>query len=536
MSNKVVKPSSKPRGRKIPEADWNEHRDIILHLWLEDGEEGRTIDEIVEIMRRERNFVATASQYHNRIVKKWCLRKNATKAEWRKLYWNEVNRKSAGKSIRVLFNGRTVPDEKKRREWERYGFASEVQPEVLSPLPEAFEYRPLDTESAASTSRYSREVSTMTSASQIHIIRQGSDISRSPVIRSQNSSRIVQGTGSHTVLSVSMNIIHPFSWAATLDWTNLTKAMGSDRQIVQIWKPDQNRFKAMFYSQHQTALTVATTTDSLVLQHLLSYILNGISYPRFEDLSIVYRWMSQMPRRAVLRFFQTLPTESVDVIRQRIRVAAKGNGDADTVQSILELEYDLCTSTPYSKDDVLFILDAIKTHRSTIKPIVKVLVEYASRISPDQDLVLQEVQKLAGFVKKVDRLQIMWIPLKAGAIPTKDCFVAARYDTTMLYELVALGNKSIFDWIQEGLLTTAIYSVCGDSASERTLVEWILCLFNTSMKQGLWTECEAPDVSSSLVHALQAALGTQFHWVTATIYNTCCELGYEVGFCYKDHN
>lgn len=62
MSNKIVKYSKhhhKPRGRKIAEADWDKHRDKILHLWLEDGDEGRTLDEIVEIMRREHQFSAT---------------------------------------------------------------------------------------------------------------------------------------------------------------------------------------------------------------------------------------------------------------------------------------------------------------------------------------------------------------------------------------------------------------------------------------------------------------------------------------------
>lgn len=62
MSSKIVKYSQRPektRGRKIAEADWDKHRDKILHLWLEDGDEGKTLDEIVDFMRREHNFVAT---------------------------------------------------------------------------------------------------------------------------------------------------------------------------------------------------------------------------------------------------------------------------------------------------------------------------------------------------------------------------------------------------------------------------------------------------------------------------------------------
>jgi hypothetical protein len=63
MSNRIVKsskkPQEKPRGRKIAEADWDKHRDKILHLWLKDGDEGRTLDEIVNIMIRGHQFVAT---------------------------------------------------------------------------------------------------------------------------------------------------------------------------------------------------------------------------------------------------------------------------------------------------------------------------------------------------------------------------------------------------------------------------------------------------------------------------------------------
>ena len=59
MSNRITKSSNKPRGRKIAEADWNKHRDRILHLYLDDGGEGRTVHEIVEVMKRECNFVAT---------------------------------------------------------------------------------------------------------------------------------------------------------------------------------------------------------------------------------------------------------------------------------------------------------------------------------------------------------------------------------------------------------------------------------------------------------------------------------------------
>lgn len=59
MANKVVKHSKKPRGHKISEADWNQHRERILYLWLQDGGKGRSLNEVVEIMKGEHNFTAT---------------------------------------------------------------------------------------------------------------------------------------------------------------------------------------------------------------------------------------------------------------------------------------------------------------------------------------------------------------------------------------------------------------------------------------------------------------------------------------------
>ncbi len=128
MSNRVSKPSNTDRGRKKTEKDWNDQYYRILHLWLKDGGEGRRLDEIVEIMKKKHGFRATATQYHNRLVKKWNVRKRIKKDEWRKLFWNEKDRRQAGQSCEVLFYGRPLLPETKAREWYRYDFASESRP------------------------------------------------------------------------------------------------------------------------------------------------------------------------------------------------------------------------------------------------------------------------------------------------------------------------------------------------------------------------------------------------------------------------
>jgi hypothetical protein len=63
MINRIDKRSKtdagKSRGRKIADIDWDKHRDKILHLWLEDNNGKRTLDDIVGIMKRDYGFVAT---------------------------------------------------------------------------------------------------------------------------------------------------------------------------------------------------------------------------------------------------------------------------------------------------------------------------------------------------------------------------------------------------------------------------------------------------------------------------------------------
>ena len=128
MSYRIDKPKNKQRGRKIPDEQWDSLRVRILHLWLHDGEEGRSLEHVAQILKREHNFVVTSSQLHNRLVKKWDVHKYHTRDEWRRLYWDEIDRQPA-ETIRVYFNSHLISTETKEREWERYGFYSETRPD-----------------------------------------------------------------------------------------------------------------------------------------------------------------------------------------------------------------------------------------------------------------------------------------------------------------------------------------------------------------------------------------------------------------------
>lgn len=73
----------------------------------------------------------------------------------------------------------------------------------------------------------------------------------------------------------------------------------------------------MFYSQYQDLLTVAKITKSLLLQHLVSSIINGVTITDNQNQGSVFRLLITLPKQAIFGFFKTLPEETIDIVRQR---------------------------------------------------------------------------------------------------------------------------------------------------------------------------------------------------------------------------
>ncbi|KAH6616456.1 hypothetical protein C7974DRAFT_474931 [Boeremia exigua] len=525
MSNRVSKPSNKHRGRKIPDAQWECNRDRIIHLWLEDGDDGRKLDEIVKIMGDRHKFHATAAQYHNRFVKKWNIRKNVTKNEWRKLYWDNADRRQAREDYEVFFNGRLLTSEQKSREWERYGFASESRPGDLSPLPETFEYRPCD------TTYVPNPVEQLSSLVSNHMRINESNvnpITDDALVRTAPSQMIL-GSRSHVFLDTS--VISPFSWSFWLDWTKLTKLVGHDHQIVHAWRPDLNQLNAMFYSQNQTPLTVATATTPLLLQHLVSSIINGVTHAKNRTQGDVFHLLITLPRQAVSKFFKALPTETVDIVRQRLREAALRYSKPDTVQALLELEQSLCVSTFRAEAEVFAVLDRLKTCDEIVAPII---VRYASRVSREQDIVLSRLLSIFSGCKSNDLrllkfVALMQIPIEAGASLTEPCFFVRWHTRATLEELIRLEESDILVWIERGLLATATQSISQyGSLRDNTLLNWILSSlkrhFHQQLTQDMWTDHDAAATCCALVNAFQAALDRAYEWLIEAIYDTSYQL------------
>lgn len=328
-----------------------------------------------------------------------------------------------------------------------------------------------------------------------------------------------------------------------VDWTSLSKTISSDNQIARVWKPDLSQLNAMFYPQHRIQLAENMATDSHVLQYLVSLILNGIRYPGSEGLTKFYRWLARVPRRSVLSIFATFSVENVDVIRQRIRVEAVSKTDADTVIALLELEYDLRTDDSYLEADVDFMLEALGP-RDTARPIVC----YASKISPSQNLFLQKllrarkaykIYRTPDHIYSTDWLNLVQIPIEAGAVVTIQCFLLKSIDCDTLDYLLENGQKDLIQWLQVGLLAVALETTA-EGYNRKPLLRWILsrleALVSERTTRDQLSTHDAAVVRSVLSSGFRTALdhADTWDWAPETIYDTCCHLGCQMYYCETD--
>ncbi|KAJ8115899.1 hypothetical protein OPT61_g2562 [Boeremia exigua] len=549
MSNRVSKPSTRNRGRKISDQQWDSHRDRILLLWHGDGGEERTLDEIVNIMRQKHNFVATASQYHNRLVKKWNIRKRLTKNEWRKLFWDNIDHEQSGQSYEVLFNGRLISNETRAREWERYAFISESRPrgelqrEIdsnlpaltisdMSPLSENFEYRPChDTRVLESSEKLPNPASNRTWIDDTDRMAESTT--------AEVSAKVIMYFQPQVLLN--MNVTGPFSWGPRLDWTFLAKIMGPGNHIVQAWKPDLNRLNAMFYSQYRSPYTGGMVEQSLLLQYLVSCVVNGVVYADGRNSGDVFLLLNRLPRQTVTRFFKDLPEETIDIVRQRLRKAAVITEDAETVQRLLDLEYVLGGSTCRTETDVFAVMDRLRTCGVDI---ALVIVRYACRIICRPAVVLDRLLSILPSdysFRDQNALTLIQILVEAGATVTKSCFLIPWINQHALEKLIGFGKSDILVWMEEGLLTTAVH-LSSSTYSKRVsvLVNWILSslnrLFHQRRAQHTWTEIDATIACDALVNAFQAALDVREEGLIQAIYDISHHLAFSVHYSKSNFN
>ncbi|KAF3007506.1 hypothetical protein E8E13_005586 [Curvularia kusanoi] len=524
MSSHMTKLQSKQRGRKIPDEQWNDHRSRILRLWLHDGEEGRSLKEVADIMERKYGFVATTSQFHNRLIKKWHVRKYITKSEWQRLFWDEMDRRPA-ETIRVYFNKRLIPPETKEREWERYGFALEVRPQDLINLSETFRYE------IVSTTPGMEDLVFASSTALLGVEHQA--CSGGPAW-SLTSHVPYPPQVSYTIPHFFN--LHPFSWANGIDWATLSsRARTADQQIIRLIRPNRSQFMSMSYPEQQTSLTVSLEPDALILRHIVFSIVNGIESSRQTDSNGIYLWLANLSRRTVQGFFASLPIEILNVIRQRIRAKAVRSGDPDVAKTLLSLERDLNPDCPYSSGEISKLLEPLSQWKCDIA-FAHILVIHSSCVCSDQDMVLRElslaynVETRRAFSDDKDWVSLISIPLLAGAEPMTFCFLVARYDIQTLEQLLEASNRDILSWMEAGLLTAAVNkSNYLSKPEDAILLDWVFDKLSAEISSqtlsNSWTDTHAAAVSSTCSRAFVVSLQKHDLSSTKTLHDNCQSLG-----------
>ncbi|KAJ3578922.1 hypothetical protein NPX13_g1646 [Xylaria arbuscula] len=96
--------------------DWEQHKvRIVLMYCLEK----KSLQQIVSYMKEHHNFNKKSNQYEYRL-RTWGIRKNATKDVWSYVAHRVQKRKKIDKRSKVLLYGVPVPDERLRKEIQRY--------------------------------------------------------------------------------------------------------------------------------------------------------------------------------------------------------------------------------------------------------------------------------------------------------------------------------------------------------------------------------------------------------------------------------
>ncbi|OBS18089.1 hypothetical protein FPOA_09817 [Fusarium poae] len=105
------------RAPRIPDDQWEVHKDMIKSLYLE---QNKTIKEIETLMSENHQFYATEKQYSRKVTVNWQLRKNTKKEEWEQASALVLKRKAEGKPTELTIHGKIIPDKKRKKEIRRY--------------------------------------------------------------------------------------------------------------------------------------------------------------------------------------------------------------------------------------------------------------------------------------------------------------------------------------------------------------------------------------------------------------------------------
>ncbi|TLS30999.1 hypothetical protein PpBr36_02625 [Pyricularia pennisetigena] len=107
--------NQRSKKRELRRQNWEQHRSTIKRLYID---EGRKLNDIVEIMKREHDFVANSRMYKHRLSQ-WGLIKYNRESDVQRVLLEKKRREAEGKDSHIEINGRPVDFERIQKYLQR---------------------------------------------------------------------------------------------------------------------------------------------------------------------------------------------------------------------------------------------------------------------------------------------------------------------------------------------------------------------------------------------------------------------------------
>ncbi|KAH7371717.1 hypothetical protein BKA66DRAFT_182043 [Pyrenochaeta sp. MPI-SDFR-AT-0127] len=522
------------KAEKIDEILWNRHRRTIEHLYVKEQKRLDNEGGVMEYMRKKHNFTASKSQYELHF-KKWGLRKNLTRREWRMIIKFLRSGVLRSEPFELLFNGVVLSKERIAREMARHRSMKEkyeVSNKDLCNLPEGVIIQPL-------TSLLNP------GPSKILLPEQGLSIGlhaslAQPVASHALSCFDLVRTSTTATTSYSTTEFAsygrqnaPFFWSRTVDWDTILRSIRSSQQLTK-WKlPATMQLDALFYPKLPNA-----DARMILPLYLTTTLLNHMAQSGRQTLDESYALLKTLPRPLVSRFLEALPGPIFDAFRERIFVSAVRKGDTDTVLAMLALDVDaharIMDVHPYRGRKSSPIEVAIaQGHFSTAKAIVSHICRGATRSTLDELLLpifvwcpdLQIYNPARRSISTSEHVELLCFPLRAGAEPVHECISAVKGDFSLARKLFETRIEKTSTWLRESLLEIS----CGDFTTKPTGIllndEAMSYFFHEHLQQ---LNPGDPELTKTLLNVWQDAIEDESMPVIEIILHALNALGYHL--------
>ncbi|KAF2134192.1 ankyrin [Dothidotthia symphoricarpi CBS 119687] len=507
--------SNDARATKISEQIWDSHRSTLERLYVQEGKE---LQYVIDFMQNQERFLASKSQYEYQF-RKWKFRKNLKRKDWPVVIGIVEKRRRLGKDSEILFNGIVLSDERIERETARYGSALKTS----NQLPEGQQH---DLPDDIVISTPPATCNSLVQSPRLPSTDINSSLIHTPP-RFEHSWRIPRAG----IRTLPMEY-EPFAWVKTLDFTRLPQlTSATSNQLINQSKAGLARLNAMFYPT-QNAVTNTVSSKFVILQYLISALLNNTELTGRTSLENIHSWLRSIPQPVLLEFFAALPKPVMPVLRERIFAAALEDDDGVTVQSMLTLGVDPFEMIPTAYEGPVQPLERAlgRGQVEVAKTIISHICQLGMISSPDSalKLLLESAERIRRMlfdrITNTEWVELLIIPLLAGAKPIVACFRRCLDDPSLTRLILENGQGGIQGWLQAGLLTQCFdwYKIFSKEKEKEAYVPLLSNILTYCLlEKGHLLPKNDPEIERELSHAFLATLRLGLTWASQLVFETC---------------